>query len=117
MPRIAVLAAALLLAGCMQPRAAPLTYAAAGRDRLPRMVQVVRVWDGLTDKFEGHERDGRITHYVELDVLHPGQEPVAATWPYDEHATGRRPPRPGSELVVSPADFLSPAADLLRRRP
>jgi hypothetical protein len=115
--RLLIAFLALLLAGCLQPRSAPLAWAVAGRDRVPRQVVVVKVWDALRERIEGHERDGRISHYVELDVLKPGEPPEPATWPYDEQSTGRAPPTAGDQLVVSPADFLLPTSHLLRRAP
>lgn len=107
----------LALAGCVQPRSAPLTWAVASRDRVPRQVVVVKVWDDLSERVEGLERDGRISHFVELDVLRPGEPPDPATWPYDEESTGRPPPSAGDQLVVSPADFLLPTSHLQRRAP
>lgn len=97
----------LLLAACAAaPRAQPLAWQQALRDRTPREILVRRVWDDVVDRLEEAPHDGRVTHWVEVEILDDGRAPVYAVWPFDSLAVRRLPPRPGTTLIVAPCEWL-----------
>lgn len=102
-----VLPLLLGLAACSrEPRSQPLAWPQAIRDRVPREVTVRRVWDDVEDRLDSAPHDGRVTHWVEVEIAGDGTETAYAVWPFDSMATRRLPPRPGTTLIIAPCEWL-----------
>ncbi len=97
----------LLLAACGQhPRVDPFPRMAALRDREPREVKVVRVWDQVSDRIE-EGADPHVSHWIEVDVLAGPGAGSPMTLPYDQWNTGKAPPAEGDRLMMCPAEWVS----------
>lgn len=96
----------VLLTGCSSARVSPIDRGQALRDRTPREVKVVKVWDQVNDRLDG-PTDPQISHYIEVDVLDGPEAGKPMTLPYDRWNTGKEPPSRGDRLVVAPMDWVS----------
>lgn len=96
----------ILLAGCNSSRVPPIGRGEALRDRIPREVRVVKVWDQVDDRLDG-PTDPQISHYIEVDVLDGPEVGKPMTLPYDRWNTGKEPPSRGDRLVMAPSDWVT----------
>ena len=108
----------LAVVACTPRLGAPaMPYDQALADRTPRSLTVVAVHDGVETRPEGAYFRGDVTHWVEVNVLNADDSTTLQTWPYDADDRGARPPIPGTQLVVAPAEWLVPPGTLRRVRP
>ena len=106
----------IALTGCGGgPRQDPVAYEHARQMRDPMTVEIVKSWDLI--RWGTRVDNPSITHLVELKVIMgPSQfEGETITLPYDDFATGKPPPGPGTEMVMMPAMWVTGRGNAMGR--
>jgi hypothetical protein len=109
MATLAILLTTLAACG-NSPRTAPLTRAQATARTEVLEMQVVKVWNVVTDALD-HDREPGISHCIEVDVLSGSSAGSKLTLPYDEWNVGKAPPPEGTTVVAAPADWVRRSKD------
>ena len=96
----------VILGGCREARAEPITRSAALHDRAVREVRVHKVWDQVDNRLVD-SGDPQVSHYIEVDILSGPNAGHPATFPYDRWNTGTMPPVAGDRVLMTPADWVA----------
>lgn len=99
------------LAGCgNQTRTPPVSRSHAQAMTEVMELKIVRVWDVVADALD-HDRDPKISHIIDVDVLSGSRAGQQLALPYDSWNVGKAPPVEGSVVVVAPADWVNRGKD------
>ena len=106
-PLLVLWSSILLLAGCGGERddSTIVTRTQAMADATPREMQVITVYDQVTD-IMNPDHDENISHMIEVEILSGEGQGKHFVFPYDEWNTGRHPPAVGARVVCAPADWV-----------
>lgn len=94
-----------LSTGCGGPRSPEVSRQQALSWHDPLEFRVLYVYDGMR-----HSRDPHVSHLVEVEVLRGDSQRIAngerMTLPYDEWQVGEEPPKVGTVLMTTPAQWV-----------
>jgi len=95
--------ALVILASCGKPREPIFNNSQAAAERRVLEVRIVAVFDAMTiPQFT------QASHLIEVTILGgaPEYQGMIITLPYDEWAVGRAPPIPGTQMSITPRQWL-----------
>jgi hypothetical protein len=97
---------ALVMLGCSGPRTSVIDSRSAKADRRVMRVKIVERYNNARMEYTTEQRVGWV---VDVDVLQGPPELMGKTMalPYDDFILGTPPPEIGTEVVMSPADWVT----------
>ncbi len=94
------------LAGCEQPeRPTVIDRPHALDDPVPRRMHVIKVYDQVYDATDA-PRDINVSHQIKVRLLDGPDQGKLWLLPYDEWNVGKPPPKPGTDVVAAPSDWV-----------